>query len=87
MPNSWSKQDYVQGFDCDSTTCNKSVNIFERTEIAESIYEGVVEPYYKSLLGKMPTVLVTAGKREENPPCIGLSLRRVRVLASAEKGM
>ena len=25
----------------------KSVNMFERMEISESIYEGVVEPFYK----------------------------------------
>ena len=41
MPNSWSIQDYAQGFDCES------INMFERMEIAESIYEGVVEPSYK----------------------------------------
>ena len=30
MPNSLSKQAYVQGFDCESIFFNKSVNIFER---------------------------------------------------------
>ena len=47
MPNSWSKQAHVQGFDCEYITFNKSVNMFERMEIAESIYEGVLEPSYK----------------------------------------
>ena len=47
MHNSWSRQAYVKGFDSESTTFNKSVNMFERMEIAESIYEGVVEPFYK----------------------------------------
>ena len=37
MPNSWSKQAYIQGLDCESITFNKSVNMFERMEIAESI--------------------------------------------------
>ena len=46
----------------------KSTNIFERMEIAEYIYEGVVEPSYKNLLGKMPSVLVTAVKIEEKLP-------------------
>ena len=47
MPNSWSKQAYVQGFDYESITFKKSVNMFEQMEIAESIYEGVSEPSYK----------------------------------------
>ena len=46
----------------------KSINMFELTEIAEYIYEGVVEPSYKNLLGKMPTVIVTAVKIEEKLP-------------------
>ena len=47
MPNSWSKQAYVQGFDCGSITFKKAINIFERMEISEFIYEGIVEPSYK----------------------------------------
>ena len=42
MPNIWSKQAYVKGFYCESVTFKKAVNMFERMEIAESIYEGVV---------------------------------------------
>ena len=61
MPNSWIKQAYVQGFYWKSITFKTSVNVFDRMEIAESIYEGVVEPSYKKLLGKMPTVLVISG--------------------------
>ena len=37
MPNSWSKNVYVQGFDCEYITFKKAVNIFERMEISESI--------------------------------------------------
>ena len=44
MPNSRSKQAYVQGFDCESISLKKSVNMFERMKILESIYEGVVTP-------------------------------------------
>ena len=46
MPNSWSRQTYVQLFDCESITFQKAVNMFERIEIAQSIYEGVLEPSY-----------------------------------------
>ena len=38
MPNSWSKQAYVQGFDCEYISLIKSVNMFERMYIDESIY-------------------------------------------------
>ena len=47
MPNSWIKQAHVQGFDCEPIRFKKAVNMFEIMEITESIYEGVVEPYYK----------------------------------------
>ena len=56
-------------------------------EIAESIYEGVVEPSYKKLPGQMPTVLVTADKREEKLPISGLAPVRTISLATAEKGI
>ena len=38
MTNGWSKKAYVQGFDFESITFKKYVNMFERMEIAESIY-------------------------------------------------
>ena len=47
MPNSWIKQAHVQGFDCEYITQKKDVNMFERMDISESKYEGVVEPFYK----------------------------------------
>ena len=43
---SWHKQAYVQGFDCESITFKKAGSMFEHMGISESIYEGVVEPYY-----------------------------------------
>ena len=49
--------------------------MFERTEKSESIYGGVLEPSYKNLLGKMPTVLVIASKLEDKTPCQILTLR------------
>ena len=62
MPNILIKQEYVQAFDWESITFKASVKMFEHMEIVEYIYEGVVEPSYKNLLGYMPTVLVTSGK-------------------------
>ena len=44
MTISWSKQAYVQGFDCKSITFNKSVNMLEQMQIVESVYEGVLIP-------------------------------------------
>ena len=38
----------MQGFDCESFSFKKSVNIFEWMYIAEYIYEGEVEPTYKT---------------------------------------
>ena len=38
---------YVQGFDYDFFSFQRAVNMFERMEIAESIYECVVTPSYK----------------------------------------
>ena len=35
MPNICSKQAYFQGFDCKSISLKRSVNMFERMEIAE----------------------------------------------------
>ena len=46
MPNSWSKQDYVHGFDYESILFKKVVNKFERMEITESIYKNLVESSY-----------------------------------------
>ena len=33
MPNSWFKQVYVQGFDCESISLKNAVNMFEHMEI------------------------------------------------------
>ena len=42
MPNSWINQLYVQGFDWESISFLKSVNMFELVDISRYIYEGVV---------------------------------------------
>ena len=57
MPNIWSKQARVQGFNCETIYLKKAVNMFERMEIAESIYECVVTTSYKKLLRQEPAVL------------------------------
>ena len=87
MPNGWSRQAYVQGFDYESITFKKYVNMFERMETTEYTYEGLVEPTYKNLTVQTPTMLVKSGKIEEKPPRHGLSPRRARAPESAEKGM
>ena len=46
MINSWSKQAFSQGFDCETISLKKSVNMFEHMEITESIYESAVTPSY-----------------------------------------
>ena len=42
MPNSWYRQNYVQGFDCEYINFKKAAYMFERMEIAEYIYGGIV---------------------------------------------
>ena len=42
----WSKQEYMQGFYCETIT-KKYVNRFERMEFADKCFEGVVEHGYK----------------------------------------
>ena len=46
MTNSWSKQEHVHIFDCGYINLKKVVNMLKRMDISESIYKGVVEPYY-----------------------------------------
>ena len=77
----------MQGFYCGNITFEKAVNMFESIEIAETIYEGVVEPSYKKLLDHMLTMLVSAGRREEKPPQHEFTLRWVNAMASSRKGM
>ena len=45
-PTRFSKQAHVKRFDCDSITLKISVNMFQRMDIAESIYKCLVEPSY-----------------------------------------
>ena len=84
MPNIWYKQAYVKGFDCGSISFNKAVNMFEKMEISDSIYKGVVEPSYKNVPGHMPTVLVTEGILEKNQTFQRITPQWVRGLSSAE---
>ena len=61
--------------------------MFERMEISESIYEGMVSPSYKKILGQTPTVLDSVGIREENTPRQTLTPRSMRALESAVNDM
>ena len=46
IPNSWYKQAYVKGFYWKYIYFKNTINMFERMEISENIYEGVVTPSY-----------------------------------------
>ena len=61
--------------------------MFEHTEIAESIFEGVVTPSYKKLLGEKPIVMDSVGIIKENPPCQPLTPQSMRALESAINDM
>ena len=61
--------------------------MFENMEIAESIYESVVTPSYKKLLGQNPTILDSVGEREENPPRQILTPRQMGALERAKNDM
>ena len=56
-------------------------------EIAESIYIGAEETYYKKLLGQIPSVLFTAGYRYYNQLRQIFNPIQVSDLAIAEKYM
>ena len=62
MPNIWSQKAYVKVFYCVYINFKAAINIFEYMEIAQYVYEGVIEPSYENLLGNIPTVLVKEGK-------------------------
>ena len=85
MPNSWCKQASVLRFYCESTLILKYVNMFQRMEIAESIYEGVVTPSYKKYSGRCQLYGIQQGKEsiirlvKYSPP------RLMGALASAVK--
>ena len=78
---------YVQGFYCENISLKKGCEYFDRMEIAESVYEGVVPPFYKKLLDQNPTVLDSVGIMDENPPRKTLTLKRMIVLARAVNDM
>ena len=48
-PNGWDEQDFMQGFDFETETFNKSINMFECMEILEYICEGIVKLSTKTL--------------------------------------
>ena len=46
MTHRWIKQAYFQGFDCETITFFKHLNIFEWIDIYGTVYKFLVEPYY-----------------------------------------
>ena len=67
MYNDWGKKYLIQGLDFEAVPFKKSINMFERMDIVEYIYEGVTEPNTKELnrSGQMPTMLEAEEKPEE----------------------
>ena len=55
--------------------------MFERKEIAEGIYKGVVTPSYLKKLGQKPTVLDSVLIRGENTPSQTLTPLMMRAMA------
>ena len=87
MPNRWSKQAYVQGFDCESIQLKNAVNIFEHMEI-ENIFTNVYQNILiKNIPGYMPTVMVKSVTREQNPPHLRLTLQQEISPARSENAM
>ena len=43
IPNDWAKQDDQQGFYFEAMVFENSIDMFERTQIADHTYEGVFE--------------------------------------------
>ena len=68
IPKCCNWQAYVPGFDFEAVNFKQAVNMFETINIARNIYEGIVHPYYKKLLGKKPPMLVIVVILEEETP-------------------
>ena len=62
IPDVWSKQEFVQGFDFESVKIKQYIIISKMMDIAKTIFGGVVEPSYKKLHGQKTTVLITGEK-------------------------
>ena len=48
-PNGWDNQDFMQGFDSETATYNKSINVFECMDISDYICEGIGKPFTEKL--------------------------------------
>ena len=44
----WIRLEYVQGFYFEVVTFKQSIKMFEKIEIADNIFEGILDPYYKT---------------------------------------
>ena len=69
VPNVWTKQAYLQGWDFEMKSYKATCELFERMEIAEKSTK--VEKIVKLQLRQIPTVPVMVEKeRDENPPSL-----------------
>ena len=87
MPNIWYNKEYVQCFDCGTIYLKKAINMFERMKISEGIFEGVVTPSYKKILGHKQTILDSVVIKEEKPTRQIINLQRTGALASSVNDM
>ena len=72
MPKIWSRQAYVQGFDCESITLKSiliCLSVWKLPSIFTKVYYNLL---IKNLPRQTPTVMVKGGKIEENQPRHGL---------------
>ena len=51
----------MKGFYLEDINFKHVINMFEKMDVSENIYEGFVEPPYKDILGRTLTVLATEG--------------------------
>ena len=77
----------MKGFYLEDINFKHVINMFERMDISENIYEVFVEPPYKNILGRKLTVMATEGILGEEYPCQRKIQIWVDILASTRKGM
>ena len=87
IPNERSKKAYVQGFYCETITKDKLLILLNEWELRKQFMKVFYNILTKKLLEKMLTVLVTAGKWEENPFRQKFTPRWSNALASAKIGI
>ena len=85
MPNGWSKQVYVQGFGCELINLKGVLAQFNAWKLQKQYMKVFQNLIIKNLPQQILTVLVIAGKKEENHSRQKFTLRWVNALTSAKK--